>query len=87
MAEKETEFLPYKVIYKPGTGFYEEKKSRFIAYVSPASSEEEAVSFIDSIKKKHYDARHNCPAFIIGTSDDVVKEIARLETRKCNLEF
>ena len=52
MAEKETEFLPYKVICKPGTGIYEEKKSRFIAYVAPASSEEEAVSFIDSIKKK-----------------------------------
>ena len=73
MAEKETEFLPYKVIYKPGTGFYEEKKSRFIAYVSPASSEEEAVSFIDSIKKKHYDARHNCPAFIIGTNSQLTR--------------
>ena len=73
MAEKETEFLPYKVIYKPGTGFYEEKKSRFIAYVSPASSEEEAISFIDSIKKKHYDARHNCPAFIIGTNSQLTR--------------
>ena len=73
MAEKETEFLPYKVIYKPGTGFYEEKKSRFIAYVSPASSEEEAVSFIDSIIKKHYDARHNCPAFIIGTNSQLTR--------------
>lgn len=73
MAEKETEFLPYKVIYKPGTGFYEEKKSRFIAYVSPASSEEEAVRFIDSIKKKHYDARHNCPAFIIGRNSQLTR--------------
>lgn len=73
MAEKETEFLPYKVICKPGTGIYEEKKSRFIAYVAPASSEEEAVSFIDSIKKKHYDARHNCPAFIIGRNRQLTR--------------
>lgn len=66
MAEKEMEFPPYKIVYRPGCGIYEEKKSRFIANVAPANSEEEAVSFIEAVKKKYYDARHNCPAFIIG---------------------
>ncbi len=43
-----------------------EKKSRFIAQVEVVSSEEEAYAFIEKIKKKHYDARHNCFAFSIG---------------------
>jgi uncharacterized YigZ family protein len=43
-----------------------EKKSKFISYITPAYTEQEAVDFINSIKKKHYDASHNCSAFIIG---------------------
>lgn len=43
-----------------------EKKSRFIANIAMVSSEEEALEFIDKIKKKYYDARHNCYAYIIG---------------------
>ena len=42
-----------------------EKKSRFIANVLPISSEQEAISFISEIKKQHYNARHNCFAYII----------------------
>lgn len=44
-----------------------EKKSRFIGYARAAESEEAALKFIEEIKKKHYDARHNCYAFSIGT--------------------
>ncbi len=73
MADKEMEFPPYKIIYRPGTGVYEEKKSRFIAHIAPANSEEEAVRFIESVKKKHYDARHNCPAFIIGRNRQLTR--------------
>lgn len=43
-----------------------EKKSRFIANIAAVSTEEEALEFIDRIKKKYYDARHNCYAYIIG---------------------
>ena len=43
-----------------------EKKSRFIATVRPVASEEEAAAFIEEMKKKYYDARHNCSAFVIG---------------------
>jgi len=37
-----------------------EKRSRFIGQLFPAESEEEARAFIEQVKKKHYDARHNC---------------------------
>lgn len=43
-----------------------EKKSRFIATVRPVADENEAAAFIDEMKKKYYDARHNCSAFVIG---------------------
>lgn len=48
-----------------------EKKSKFISYITPAYSEQEAVDFIHSIKKKHYDASHNCSAFIIGETANI----------------
>lgn len=73
MADKEMKFPPYKIVYRPGCGVYEEKKSRFIANIAPANSEEEAVNFIETIKKKHYDARHNCPAFIIGRNRQLTR--------------
>lgn len=56
----------YRSIFKKGIGKFEEKKSVFIGYSSPAESEEEALNFIDEIKKKHSDATHNCFAYIIG---------------------
>lgn len=54
---------------------YEEeiKKSRFIAYVAPVSSREEAENYILSIKDKHKDARHNCSAYIVGMSSEIQK--------------
>ena len=42
------------------------EKSRFIAYVSPAETREEADAFIASIRKKHKDATHNVPAMVLG---------------------
>ena len=50
-----------------------EKKSRFIANIASVSSEEEAIEFIEKIKKKYYDARHNCYAYIIGEKGDKKK--------------
>lgn len=50
-----------------------EKKSRFIATIVPVTSEEEAVAFIERMKKKYYDARHNCSAFIIGSKGELVR--------------
>lgn len=50
-----------------------EKKSRFIATVTPVQTEGEALLFIEEIKKKYWDARHNCYAFIIGRRKELVR--------------
>lgn len=51
-----------------GTAMAEQtiEKSRFICYVSPAETREEAEEFIASIRKKHKDATHNVPAMVLG---------------------
>lgn len=61
----------YKTIYRGGQGEIVEKKSRFIAHVQPASSEEEAMEFIGKIKKQYWDARHNCHAYVIGPHREI----------------
>ena len=42
-----------------------ERKSQFIGYIAPVSSEEEALAFLAEIRAKHRDARHNCFAYIL----------------------
>ena len=61
----------YKVIVEGNSGEIVEKKSRFIANVKSVSSEEEAIAFIEESKKKYWDARHNCSAFIIGEKNEL----------------
>ena len=51
-------------------GEYDEKRSKFIALLAPARSEEEALSIIEAEKKKYYDARHHCYAYVIGKKRD-----------------
>ena len=60
-------------VYKGGQGEITEKKSRFIATVRPVESEAEAVSFINETKKKYWDARHNCSAFVIGKRQELTR--------------
>ena len=60
-----------KTVYQGGEGEIVEKKSRFIATVRPIESEEEAVAFINEMKKKYWDARHNCSAFVIGDRQEI----------------
>ena len=60
-----------KTVYQGGEGEIIEKKSRFIATVRPVTSEEEAVAFINEMKKKYWDARHNCSAFVIGDRQEI----------------
>ena len=50
----------YKTIYAGGEGEITEKKSRFIATVRLVEKEEDALAFIEEMKKKYWDARHNC---------------------------
>ena len=56
----------YKILYKEGEAEISEKKSRFIAHIAPAQTEEEAQAFIEKIKKQYWDARHNCYAYVLG---------------------
>lgn len=59
---------------KRGTFEFTEKKSVFIGYAAPVSSEAEALAFVAEIKVKHSDARHNVSAYVVGgachASDD-----------------
>ncbi len=58
----------YDTVYRGGTGEYTEKKSRFIAEVYSAASEKEAFYHLESVKKRYWDARHHCWAYVIGHS-------------------
>ncbi len=56
----------YKTVLNSAVCEIEEKKSRFISSVKPVSSEEEAVSFINGLRSKYWDATHNVYAYSIG---------------------
>ncbi|MCD7982259.1 MAG: YigZ family protein [Clostridiales bacterium] len=58
--------MGYKTVHIGGQGEIEEKKSRFIATVHPVFTEEEALAFLSDMRKKYWDARHNCYAYTIG---------------------
>lgn len=62
-----------KTVYRAGVGEIIEKKSRFIATVKIVHSEEEAISFIESMKKKYWDATHNCSAYVIGERQELMR--------------
>ncbi len=63
----------YRVLLEGGEGEIVEKKSRFIATVRRVETEEEAIAFIEEMKKKYWDARHNCSAFVIGTRGELTR--------------
>lgn len=60
-----------KIVYEGGEGELIEKKSRFIATVRPVESEEEALEFIAAMKKKYWNATHNCFAFVVGENQEL----------------
>ena len=56
----------YRTVFEGSEGEITEKKSRFIATVLPVHSEEEAIGFIEQMRKKYWNATHNCFAYVIG---------------------
>lgn len=70
MGEKIT---AYNTIIEEATGEIVEKKSRFIATAIHVESEEEAIAHIESFKKRYWDARHNCYAFILGMGSETMR--------------
>lgn len=65
--------LQYKTVYQGGEGEITEKKSKFIATVRPVKTEEEALAFLEEMKKKYWDARHNCYVYSIGKNREYTR--------------
>ena len=63
----------YRTVYEGGEGEITEKKSRFSATVHPVESEEEALAFLEEMKKKYWDARHNCYVYSIGMNREFTR--------------
>ena len=63
----------YKILYQEGEAEIVEKKSRFIAHIAPAQTEEEAQEFVEKIKKQYWDARHNCWAYSVGEKQPALR--------------
>lgn len=63
----------YRTIAKESEGLYKEKGSRFIALAYPVRTEEEVKQHVADMKKKYYDARHHCYAYILGANKDAYR--------------
>jgi len=60
-------------ISKISEGFYKEKGSKFLAFAFPVKSEDEVKNQIGQLKKKYYDARHHCYAFMLGKDQKIFR--------------
>jgi len=56
----------YKTITKSAEGYVNEKKSKFLSFIFPVSNVDDTKEIIDEFRKKYYDARHICWAYMIG---------------------
>ena len=56
----------HRTIYREASVEISIEKSRFIGYITPVVNESDAILFIEKIKKKHWDATHNVPVYVIG---------------------
>lgn len=63
----------FKTVNKIANAEIIEKKSKFIANVSPVETEEQAINFINQIKKQHYNAKHNCFAYVISGQIPIIR--------------
>lgn len=58
----------YKTVSKEVCeGFYSEKRSKFLAFVHHVDSVDEAMAIVKEYRKKYYDARHCCYAYVLGS--------------------
>lgn len=61
----------FDTVYTGGSDEIVEKKSRFIAQVFPVKTEEEVTQILEATRKKYWDARHNCYAFVLGADGGI----------------
>ncbi len=65
--------VEYKTAAKEAEITLIERKSKFIGRIKPVQTVEEAEEFIEAVRKEHWDATHNVPAYIIGANQEVQK--------------
>ena len=63
----------YIVVKEGAEGLYEEKKSRFIGMTFKVDNEEQVAAILEAVRKKYWDARHNCHAFVIGENNEITR--------------
>lgn len=63
----------FKTVFQEAESYEVINKSKFIGYVKPIETVEEAQAFIETIKKKHWDANHNVPVYVLGDKFQVQK--------------
>lgn len=65
----------YLTITNPAEGEYTEKRSKFLSFAFHVETAEEVRAFVDEYKKKFYDARHVCYAYMLGSKRDVFRAV------------
>ncbi len=70
---RDTEVKDYRTVSRKSETELEIKRSRFIGRCFPVADEQQALTILAAVKKQHWDARHNCYAYVVGER----KEIAR----------
>lgn len=73
MIRRDLMLRSYNTVKKTGQSEMIVQKSRFIAHFMRSETEEAAIAFIEKIKKEHWNANHNCSAYLIGEQDLIQK--------------
>lgn len=63
----------FKTVFQEAESFDVINKSKFIGYIKPVDTVEEAQNFIETIRKKHWDASHNVPVYVLGDRFQIQK--------------
>jgi uncharacterized YigZ family protein len=63
----------FKTINNIGEGFYSEKRSKFLAFAHHVTSPDDIKEIVEGYRKKYYDARHCCYAYVLGAERDVFR--------------
>lgn len=69
----EKSFQSYDLILTPAEGYFESKKSRFLALVTPIATEPQAQEILAQRRKTYYDARHHCYAYVLGERHQILR--------------
>lgn len=63
----------YLTISASAEGLYKEKGSKFLAFAYPVTSEDDVKDRLDELRKKYYDARHHCYAYVLGADREIYR--------------